>query len=71
MLYISLYCLNDILLEPVTLDIPVTEEMKKGFLKGVNLSDGECKSAILNITGEYTCKVTLKEGRYHQLYCMW
>ena len=51
----------------VTLDIPVTEEMKKGFLKGVNLSDGECKSAILDITGEYTCNVTLKEGRYHQI----
>jgi 16S rRNA pseudouridine516 synthase len=51
----------------VTLDIPVNEEMKKGFLKGVNLSDGECKSAILDITGEYTCKVTLKEGRYHQI----
>jgi 16S rRNA pseudouridine516 synthase len=51
----------------VTLDIPVTEEMKKGFLEGINLSDGECKSAILEITGEYTCKVTLKEGRYHQI----
>lgn len=51
----------------VTLDIPVSEKMKKGFLKGVNLSDGECKSAILDITGEYTCKVTLKEGRYHQI----
>ena len=51
----------------VTLDIPVTEEMKEGFLKGVNLSDGECKSAILNITGKYTCNVTLKEGRYHQI----
>ena len=51
----------------VTLDIPVSEEMKKGFLKGVYLSDGECKSAILDITGEYTCNVTLKEGRYHQI----
>ena len=51
----------------VTLDIPVTNEMKEGFLKGVNLSDGECKSAILDITGEYTCNVTLKEGRYHQI----
>jgi len=51
----------------VTLDIPVSEEMKKGFLKGVNLSDGECKSAILDITGDYTCNVTLKEGRYHQI----
>jgi 16S rRNA pseudouridine516 synthase len=51
----------------VTLDIPVTKEMKDGFLKGVNLSDGECKSAILDITGEYTCNVTLREGRYHQI----
>ncbi len=51
----------------VTIDIPVTNEMKDGFLKGVNLSDGECKSAILDITGEYTCNVTLKEGRYHQI----
>ena len=51
----------------VTLDIPVTEEMKKGFLKGVNLSDGECQSAILDITGDKTCNVTLKEGRYHQI----
>ena len=51
----------------VTLDIPVTKEMQDGFLKGVNLSDGECKSAILDITGEYTCNVTLKEGRYHQI----
>lgn len=51
----------------VTLDIPVTKEMKEGFLKGVNLSDGECRSAILDITGEYTCNVTLKEGRYHQI----
>jgi len=51
----------------VTLDIPVTKEMKDGFLKGVNLSDGKCKSANLEITGEYTCNVTLKEGRYHQI----
>jgi len=51
----------------VTLDIPVTKEMKDGFLKGVNLSDGKSKSANLEITGEYTCNVTLKEGRYHQI----
>ena len=51
----------------VTLDIPVTNEMKEEFFKGVNLSDGECKSANLEITGEYTCNVTLKEGRYHQI----
>lgn len=51
----------------VTIDIPVTEEMAEGFETGVKLNDGECKSAILEKTGEYTAKVTLKEGRYHQI----
>ena len=51
----------------VTLDIPVTEEMVKGFKEGVILNDGECKSANLEITGEYTAKVTITEGRYHQI----
>ena len=51
----------------VTLDIPVTETMKKGFKEGVNLNDGECKAADLEITGEYTAKVTITEGRYHQI----
>ena len=51
----------------VTLDIPVTLDMVKGFKEGVNLNDGECKSADLNITGEYTANVTITEGRYHQI----
>ena len=51
----------------VTIDIPVTETMVKGFKNGVNLNDGECKSADLEITGEYTAKVVLTEGRYHQI----
>ena len=51
----------------VTLDIPVTEIMVEGFKNGVNLNDGECKSAQLEITGEYTAKVTITEGRYHQI----
>lgn len=51
----------------VTLDIPVTEDVVKGFKEGVNLNDGECKSAVLEITGEYTAKVTITEGRYHQI----
>ena len=51
----------------VTIDIPTTEEMVKGFKEGIKLNDGECKSAILEITGEYTAKVTLVEGRYHQI----
>ena len=51
----------------VTIDIPMTEEMKNGFKNGVNLIDGECKSAELIITGEYTAIVILTEGRYHQI----
>lgn len=51
----------------VTLDIPVTSSMVKGFKDGVNLNDGECKSADLEITGEYTAIVTITEGRYHQI----
>lgn len=51
----------------VTLDIPVTEEMKAGFAAGVELNDGVCKQAQLVITGEYTAEVTLQEGRYHQI----
>lgn len=51
----------------VTLDIPVTNEMVDGFAKGIVLKDGECKSAVIEITGENTARVTLKEGRYHQI----
>jgi 16S rRNA pseudouridine516 synthase len=51
----------------VTIDIPLTEEMILGFKNGVELNDGICKPSILEITGEYTAKVTLTEGRYHQI----
>lgn len=51
----------------VTIDIPTTQTMVNGFQKGVKLNDGECKSAIMEITGEYTANVTLIEGRYHQI----
>ena len=51
----------------VELDIPVTEEMQKGFAEGVELNDGVCKDAKLVILGEKTAEVTLREGRYHQI----
>lgn len=51
----------------VVLDIPVTEAMVEGFKDGINLNDGECKTAYLEITGEYSAKVTITEGRYHQI----
>ena len=51
----------------VELDIPVTEEMRLGFSEGVMLNDGVCKAADLIKTGEKNAKVTLREGRYHQV----
>lgn len=51
----------------VTIDIPITQLMIKEFQKGVLLNDGECKSALLEITGSNTGLVTLTEGRYHQI----
>ena len=51
----------------VTIDIPMTEEMVQGFKDGVQLIDGECKTASLEITGQYTGVVILTEGRYHQI----
>ena len=49
------------------LDIPVTEEMQKGFAEGVALNDGVCKDAKLIILDEKTAEVTIREGRYHQI----
>ena len=51
----------------VIIDIDMTEEMVEGFKNGVNLIDGECKSAELIITGEKSGTVILTEGRYHQI----
>ena len=51
----------------VTIDIDMNEDMVLGFKNGVNLSDGECKSASLEITGKNTGVVILTEGRYHQI----
>ena len=51
----------------VTIDIDMSNDMVLGFKEGVNLSDGECKSASLEITGKNTGIVILTEGRYHQI----
>lgn len=51
----------------VEIDIPVTEDMVKSFENGIELNDGVCKKASLEITGEYTAIVILTEGRYHQI----
>ena len=51
----------------VSIDIPVTEEMARKFKEGINLNDGVCKTASLEITGQNTAIVVLTEGRYHQI----
>ena len=51
----------------VKIDIPMNEQLVIGFKEGVALNDGECKSATLEITGLNTGRVTLIEGRYHQI----
>ncbi|NLY36360.1 MAG: rRNA pseudouridine synthase [Tissierellia bacterium] len=51
----------------VKIDIPLTEDMVLGFARGVELKDGICKEAFLEIIDEYTARVRLKEGRYHQI----
>ena len=53
----------------VTLDGAVTDEAIKGFSDGVTLADGElCAPAILEKTDkENIARVTLREGKYHQI----
>lgn len=51
----------------VELDLELTKEMVEGFKRGIKLNDGECKTAKLEITGQYTGIVILTEGRYHQI----
>lgn len=51
----------------VELDLELTKEMVEGFKRGIKLNDGECKTAKLEIIGQYTGIVILTEGRYHQI----
>lgn len=51
----------------VTIDKVMTKDMVEGFKNGIKLIDGECKTALLTITGEHTGIVVLTEGRYHQI----
>ena len=51
----------------VVLDISLNNQMVDGFKNGVELNDGICKPAILEIVDSNVAKVTLIEGRYHQI----
>ena len=51
----------------VKIDIPMSQDMVLGFQNGVELSDGKCQQASLEIIDTYKGIVTLTEGRYHQI----
>lgn len=51
----------------VEIDIPINEIMINEFKNGVNLNDGICKTATLEKIDNKIAKVTLTEGRYHQI----
>ena len=51
----------------VEIDVPMSPEMVSGIAAGVELNDGDCQEAKLEITGSHTGIVTLREGRYHQI----
>ena len=54
----------------VTLDTPLTDEMKQGFVKGVTLADGTALSPAeveAISAGGLVVKVLLKQGVYHQI----
>ena len=51
----------------VEIDIPINEIMINEFENGVTLNDGICKKAGLEKLDTYIGKVTLTEGRYHQI----
>ena len=54
----------------VTLDTPLTEEMRRGFAVGVTLADGEhLAPAEAEPAGDDPCtvRVTLHQGVYHQI----
>ncbi len=54
----------------VTLDTPLTEEMRQGFAKGVTLADGTALSPaeVTALTPDgLTVQVVLKQGVYHQI----
>lgn len=52
----------------VTLDVPVTAEMEAGFSAGISLKDEKkCMPAQLTIIGDFTARVVIHEGMYHQI----
>ena len=51
----------------VTIDIEITEKMKREFEKGIVLKDHVCCPAIIRVENENTALITITEGKYHQI----
>lgn len=52
----------------VTTKQPIQSNYREAFKNGITLDDGyRCMPAGLEVTGEQTCRVTIKEGKYHQI----
>lgn len=51
----------------VTVDTPLSEKEKIIFNKGIVLSDFTCLPAKLDILSEYEAKITIREGKFHQV----
>ena len=51
----------------VTIDIEITEKMKKDFAKEIVLKDHVCCPAIIRVENENTALITITEGKYHQI----
>lgn len=50
------------------LDGDITSEMIERFKQGITLADGyECRPALLERVGENKAKITITEGKYHQI----
>lgn len=52
----------------VTLADPIKDEYTSALKNGIELKDGtKCKSAIMEVISDNECKLTLTEGKYHQV----
>lgn len=48
-------------------DLPINNALPEKFLEGIELNDGICKPAVLEIIDDFNAKITLTEGKFHQI----
>ncbi len=51
----------------VTVDRPVDEAGVASFARGLVLADGPCRPCVLEFVDEFVVRLTLTEGRHHQV----